>query len=363
MSRRTCLLITVLALALAGCASTAEKGVFKLGLDASLETKRLTWPPEKAGEVPRYFYAGELTGENNFVRPDSEKAAAKNFLARFLDIIIGEEPPQLLERPQSGAVDESGRILVTDMGHGGVFVFDENAGKLSIWTKAVGITSFIAPVGIAIGPEGQVFVADPELGLVARLDKNGNTLSPIGQGQLLRPTGLAYEPKSRRLFVSDTKAHQIKVFDLEGKLLSVIGEHGEGPGQFNYPTHIAVLNEKLYVSDSLNARVQVMSSPTGRYLGVVGKRGLFVGNLVRPKGVAADGEQNIYVVEAYHDYLLVFNRRGEFLLPIGGVGGGPGSFHLPAGVWVDARNRVFVADMLNGRVAVFQFLGGDGGED
>jgi hypothetical protein len=25
---------------------------------------------------------------------------------------------------------------------------------------------------------------------------------------------------------------------------------------------------------------------------------------------------------------------------------------------VDARNRVFVADMFNGRVAVFQFLGG-----
>jgi hypothetical protein len=27
-------------------------------------------------------------------------------------------------------------------------------------------------------------------------------------------------------------------------------------------------------------------------------------------------------------------------------------------VWVDARNRVFVADMFNGRVVLFQFLGG-----
>ena len=248
------------------------------------------------------------------------------------------------------------------MGHAAVFVFDEAAGKLSIWGKATGAVDFIAPVGIAVGPDDHVFVADPELALVAHLDAAGATLAPIGKGLLQRPTGLAYEPKTRRLFVSDTQAHQIKVFDPEGKLLTTIGEHGDGPGQFNYPTHIALLHEKLYVSDTLNARVQVMSTPTGRYLGTVGKRGLFLGNLVRPKGIAADSEHNIYVVESYHDYLLVYNRRGEFLLPIGGVGGGPGNFHLPAGVWVDARNRVFVADMLNGRVAVFQFLGGDDNE-
>jgi DNA-binding beta-propeller fold protein YncE len=348
-----------LALILGGCAGAPDKAVFRLGLDASAETKRLMWPPEKAGEVPRYFYAGEITGENNFVRPESETGAAKNIVARFFNMVIGETPPLLLDRPQSGAVDESGRILVTDMGHGGVFVFDEKAGKLSVWVKAVGAMGFIAPVGIAVGPEGHVFVADPELALIAHLDREGNTMAPIGKGQLQRPTGLAYEPETKRLFVSDTQAHQIKVFDLEGKLLLTLGEHGEGPGQFNYPTYIAVSHEKLYVSDTLNARVQVISTPTGRYLFTVGNRGLFVGNLVRPKGVAADSEHNIYVIESYFDYMLVYNRRGKFLLPIGGVGDGPGNFHLPAGVWVDARNRVFVADMLNGRIAVFQFLGGE----
>jgi DNA-binding beta-propeller fold protein YncE len=56
--------------------------------------------------------------------------------------------------------------------------------------------------------------------------------------------------------------------------------------------------------------------------------------------------------------LLVYNKRGEFLLPIGGTGQEPGKFYLPAGVWVDAKNRVYVADVFNGRVSVFQFLGG-----
>lgn len=348
---------------LGGCAATQEKAVFRLGLDTDADTRRLMWPPESTGEVPRYFYVGELTGENNFVRPESQRRAAKNLLAQLLDIVVGEEPPLLLDRPQTGAVDESGRILVTDTGRAAVVVFDETAGKLVVWGKAAGLVDFIAPVGIAVGPNGQVFVADAELALIARLDRDGTPLAPIGKGQLRRPTGLAYEAKTKRLFVADTQAHQIKVFDLDGNLLTTLGEHGEGPGEFNFPTHVAVRNDKLYVSDTLNARVQVISTPTGRYLGTVGKRGLFVGNLVRPKGVASDAEQNVYVIESYHDYLLVYNRRGEFLLPIGGVGGRAGNFHLPAGVWTDARSRVFVADMLNGRVAVFQFLGGDTSDD
>lgn len=352
--------LLVLSLLLAGCASTGDdKVVFRLGMDATAATKKLMWPPEKSGEIPRYFYVGELTGENNFVKPPLPPDVTKSFLTKFLDLIIGEAPPLLLDRPQAGTVDEQGRILVTDMGHAGVFVFDEKNAKLSLWTVAHGATNFIGPVGVAVGPEGRVFVADAELGLIAQLDRDGKTLPPIGLGQLKRPTGLAYDPSLQRLFVTDTLDHQVKVFDLDGNLLSTIGGHGENDGQFNYPTHVAIGDQKLVVSDTLNARVQVFATPTGHYLGTIGRRGLKLGNMVRPKGVAIDNEHNIYVIESYHDYMLVYNRRGEFLLPIGGIGEGPGNFHLPAGIWVDGRNRVYVADMLNARVSVFQFLGGD----
>ncbi|MDD5316396.1 MAG: SBBP repeat-containing protein, partial [Candidatus Cloacimonetes bacterium] len=89
-----------------------------------------------------------------------------------------------------------------------------------------------------------------------------------------------------------------------------------------------------------------------------GERGLYLGNLVRPKGVAVDSEGNIYVVESLHDYLLVYNREGQLLLALGGTGGDIGQFYLPSGVWVDSRDRIFVADMFNARVMIFQFLGG-----
>jgi DNA-binding beta-propeller fold protein YncE len=71
-----------------------------------------------------------------------------------------------------------------------------------------------------------------------------------------------------------------------------------------------------------------------------------------------DDEGNLYVVESYYDHLLIFDGEGRLLLPIGGTGKQPGQFYLPAGVWTDTHDRVYVADMFNGRVSVFQFLGG-----
>ena len=112
------------------------------------------------------------------------------------------------------------------------------------------------------------------------------------------------------------------------------------------------------MADTMNARVQVFDL-AGKALLQVGQRGLYLGNLVRPKGVAVDAEGNIYVVESYHDHLLVYDKTGRFLMAIGGTGKANGEFYLPAGVWTDRDNRIFVADMFNGRVVVFQFLGGD----
>ena len=95
----------------------------------------------------------------------------------------------------------------------------------------------------------------------------------------------------------------------------------------------------------------------GNLLSLFGERGLYVGNLARPKGIAVDDEENIYVTEGYYDYLLVFDKEGRLLLPIGGTGSQPGQFYLPTGVWTDSRNRIFVSDMFNGRVVVLQYLG------
>ncbi len=350
-----CLLI---ALSLAGCGGLREKPVFTMGLDATADRRQLMFPPPADGEVPRYVYLGELRGENNISRPEEFGKGFANSIFRMLDILAGPAPPMVLDRPQAGAVDNKGRVFVTDIGRGAVFMFDEKIPEVKVWSKVEGLLDFISPVGIALGPEQQIFVADAELGLVARLSANGETLPSIGRNHLQRPNGVAFDPVAGKLYVADTGAHQIKIFNMEGILLAELGARGEGPGEFNYPTHIALARDKLYVTDTMNARVQVFSTKTGEYLATIGKRGMFIGDLNRPKGVAVDSEDNVYVIESYFDFLLIYNRRGEFLMPLGGTGFAGGKFHLPSGVWVDSRNRVYVADMLNSRVAVFQFLGG-----
>lgn len=351
-------LLAALLLGLAGCSGIREKPVFSMGLDATPQAQRLMFPPASDGEVPRYVYLGELRGETNISRPEEfGKNLAESFF-RMLDILAGPAAPIVMDRPQSGAVDGLDRVFVTDIGRGMVFMFDEKVPEVKTWFKADGLTDFISPVGIALGPEGQIFVADADLGLVARLGPGGETLPSIGRGHLQRPNGIAFDPVARKIYVADTTAHQVKIFDLEGNLLAELGTRGDEAGEFNHPTHIAIAHDKLYVTDTMNARVQVFSTRSGDYLATLGKRGMVIGNFSRPKGVAVDSEQNVYVVESYFDYLLIFNRRGQFLMPLGGTGAGAGQLHLPAGVWIDSRNRVYVADMLNSRVAVFQFLGG-----
>lgn len=351
---------------LGGCAT--EQRQFELKGQDSANAQHLTWPPIGEGSTPRYHYLGELVGDPNFVR-DKSGVNATNFLSVIWQVLSGRELPKEISRPQSGFVDATGRILVTDFNRRSIFVFDEKAGRIEEWINATDSRRFVAPAGIAGGEGGQFFVTDAELGFVARLDATGKPLPPIGQDQLIRPTGVAFEAETKRLFVADTQAHHIKVFALDGQLLDVWGELGDEVDRrkeklaesdllLSRPTYLTVSRGKLYISDTMNARVVVVSSSTGKQLATIGTRGTYVGNLVRPKGVAVDSEENIYVVEGYHDHLVIFNRNGQFLMAIGGEGNAAGKFQLPGGLWIDERDRIFVSDTHNSRVQIFQFLGG-----
>ncbi len=347
--------ILALLLSLTGCAEVPTRLEYKPEQSVT-GAQAPVWPP--LPEVPRYTYVGQLLGEQNIAH---EHASQPRFGERVLRWVVGlgaafRPDPLVLVRPQSGMVDTFGRILVTDVGRSAVFVFDPQAGRMSVWSSADEGYAFATPVGIAPGAEGEVLVVDAELRRVVRLSDQGKPLGSFGTGLLQRPTGLARDPGSGLVFVVDTGAHDLKVFDSAGLLVDRIGSHGDAAGQFNAPTHVAFAHGRLYVTDTLNARVQILEAD-GASLGSIGRRGLYLGNLTRPKGVTVDADGNVYVIESYYDHLLVFNGNGEFLLPLGGTGNGIGQFYLPAGVWSDRGGRIFVADMYNGRVVIFQYLG------
>lgn len=343
--------LLILSSFLVGCGETH----YLLRYDAP--EKEVQWPalPDK----PRYSFVGYLTGEDNLKAVDG--GGAGEAIGRFFKALVGLGSESVrvrtLLRPQSGTVDALGRVIVTDAARQALFVFDEKQGKLSIWKGATDSYNFVSPVGVDVARNGDILVADSELQRIIRLDAQGNPQSELGLKGLERPTGLAIDVASGRIYVSDTGAHNIKVYADDGALVQVIGQAGIKAGEFNTPTHISFVSGLLYVTDTFNARVQVFDSK-GQFVRALGSRGLNMGNLVRPKGVTADSDGNVYIIESFHDYLLVYDQDRRFLMPIGGSGNSVGQFYLPAGVWSDGRDRIYVADMYNRRVAIFQYLQG-----
>ncbi len=344
---RTFFLLLVLAAA-SGC-STAPEDEYAFRFPVS--DGRSVWP--LAPQQPRFEYIGDLIGEDDY-----QLTQSKGFQL-LAEIIagVGLEPDAKvgLVRPQSGMVDELNRVYITDVGAGAVFVFDPVSSIFRVWNEYARGQSFVQPIGITQGRDGHILVVDAEEAAVIELDTEGNLVVRFGDGLLKRPTGIARDPLLGRIFVADTHADDIKVFSDDGELLDTWGSSGNQEGEFNSPVHLWFADQKLYVADTLNARVQVLDDH-GQPLLSIGRRGLWIGDFVRPKGVALDGDGNLYVVESYYDHLLVYDKDGQFLLPIGGAGQAAGKFFLPAGVWTDRQNRIYVADMMNGRVSIFQYL-------
>ena len=317
------------------------------------------WPLEP--EQPRYRFVGTLIGEPNVHRDEDASGWVEDLFRWLVGLTSSKVTDTLiLQRPNSGLVDDHGRILVTDISRHSVMVFDPitNIG-VTEWRLAAAETGFKTPVGIIQARDGGYYVTDADLKLVIRLDKNGNPQSSFGANILQRPTGIAMDLERKQIFVADTKAHNIKIFNEQGELLDVIGAWGSKAGEFNAPTHIHFAQNKLYVTDTFNTRVQILGR-NGDVISKFGQRGLNLGDLVRPKGVTVDQDGNIYVIESFHDYLLVYNESGRLLIPIGGTGTGDGEFYLPSGVWTDKNNRIYIADMFNGRVVILQYLGEEG---
>ena len=341
---------------LSACTALPDKLMFNMPTGSIEPGNQQVWP--RPPQTPRYLYLGDIRGESSRAQVSKKNTST---LSRFFSALVGLENESIplinLLRPQHGAADGKGRIYVADPGRQAVFVFDETAGEFLIWNEDELNIPFKSPVGIAIA-ENTILVTDSEQGVVYVFTEQGQLIDTIGAEILLRPTGIAYDPLHKRVFVADTRDNNIKIFDLEGNLLDVLGYRGSNPGEFNHPTFLNYRDDKLYVADSLNARIQIFSEGD-ESIKIIGERGLYVGNLTRPKGIAVDSDGNVYVTESYYDHLLIFSPTGELLMSIGGSGDLAGQFSQPTGVWVDSMDRLYVSDMLNSRISLFQYLGGN----
>lgn len=346
---RTALLCSV-ALLVAGCASTWT-------LRTVQSSVALQWPyqPNKA----KVTYVQSVTG---FAHGTDSGAVLRA-------IVFGNETQDrnAFVLPVAVATGHDGRIAVADMGRRCVHLYIPGQQRyLRLSTSEQ--EQIASPVGLIFDDDLRLYVSD-SAGQVLAFGPDGTLLfikRTAGPERLLRPTGIAYSPRKKVIYVVDTLAHKVHAFGTNGEFAFSFGERGSGEGNFNFPTHIFWSPAgELYVTDSLNFRITIFDEE-GKALGSFGHHGDGSGDLAMPKGVVVDRDGIVYVVDGIFDNVQLFNRYGNFLLTLGKRGVDFGEFWLPSGAFISADGQLYVCDTYNRRIQVFriteQYAGGGDAE-
>jgi DNA-binding beta-propeller fold protein YncE len=218
--------------------------------------------------------------------------------------------------------------------------------------------TFYEPWGIAVGPDGSVYVADTWNNRIQRFSADGKFISMwgfFGEGTqpdaFWGPRGLAID-RQGNLFVTDTGNKRIVVFDADGKFMTQFGSAGSDPGQFDEPVAVAIDNDGLvYVTDTWNQRIQVMApDATGKvYISLLTWNidGWFGQSLENKPFIAVDHLGHVFVTDPEGYRVLEFKTTGEFMHAWGNDSADPGGNLGASGVVVDAQGNVWVSDATN----------------
>lgn len=298
--------------------------------------------------LSRVEWIGTYSNENDFPREG---------VAKVLDAIAGQASAEGFDGPIGVAVNSKGLVLVSDLYLGKILGVDVERGDIFPFTIDL---SFRNVLGLAIDGQDRVFVADGLARNVSVLSPSGKLLYLIGGEEVFgKPSYLAINNRLGRLYVSDVTEHIIKVFSLDGQLLFSFGGVGGDEGHFNAPQGIAIDRDgRVFVADMLNARIQVFDAD-GKYLYQFGQRGIGRVQFETPKALTFDSEGHLYVVDSRRGNFRIFQPDGVLLLEVGGgtrEGRNPLGLTLPVAIHIDARDRIFVVDLMNRRLAHWQYL-------
>ena len=214
-----------------------------------------------------------------------------------------------------------------------------------------------APWGVAVGPDGLIYVTDSRLHRLAAQSPNGGIVrvlasSGSGPGELRRPQGVTVSPDGE-VFVVDGGNRRVQVFDLQGEFLRQWGRRGSDPGEFSAPRGIALdAFGSVYVADGFNDRIQKFDRDGG-FLLAWGSRGRSLGQFGTPTGIAVGVSQTIYVADTFRDRIQAFDPDGSFVrvvveAPV---------VRNPIGLAVDSADRLYITDDIDQRLAIIESNG------
>jgi len=211
------------------------------------------------------------------------------------------------------------------------------------------------PVGLTVAPDGSVWVADTHYYRVVVYEPTGIERMRFGRfgqgpGEFIYPTDVAIGA-DLRVYVSEYGGNdRIQIFDFEGNYLSSFGTFGNGPGEFNRPQALAFSADgaELFIADSCNHRI-VVTDPSGRPVRSFGRIGSGVGELGYPYGIEPLADGTLVVMEFGNSRMQRFSSDGRPLGMWGGLGFDLGRMRSPWGV-AATSGTIFLLDSGNHRV-------------
>jgi tripartite motif-containing protein 71 len=216
----------------------------------------------------------------------------------------------------------------------------------------------INPFDVAVAPDGTVYVANAGRYGIVRLAARGSRYVGLGpgtaDGRFNFPMGIDVAADGA-VFVADTNNGRVQVFDAAGNHRRSFGRLGYLDGEFLRPKSVCCYEAGVLVADTRNHRVQYVDLQSTRLASdepvtraILGGLGDGPTDLKLPRYVAADAEKRIYVADAGHAVVKIFNLDGDVVATVG-----DGDFGEPAGIAAAVDGRLFVADA--GAAKVFAF--------
>jgi len=166
------------------------------------------------------------------------------------------EDERHFNRPTDVGFAANGDVYVSDgYGNSRVVKFGKSGKFLLAWgKKGTGPGEFDAPHQVRLDSKGDVYVADRENKRIQVFTPDGKFIRQLGEG--IAPYGLFITPNDE-LFVADGLKHEIVKLDKSGTILLRWGGGGREPGKFFLPHGLHVdHNGAVYVGEITNARAQ-----------------------------------------------------------------------------------------------------------
>jgi uncharacterized protein (TIGR03663 family) len=288
------------------------------------------------------------------------------------DLTLGNEGslPGQFKKPRGVAISSDGSIYVADTENHRIQHLAQDGTVLHTWGTfsdaaqgtALGGT-FNEPWGIAIAPDGSVYVADTWNHRIQKFTAEGvfmNMWGTFGQAETPQsywgPRGVAVDSDGK-VYITDTGNKRVVIFDENGNFLTEFGLSGSLSGEFNEPVGVAVAqNGTIYVADTWNQRVQVFAmDQTGTYQPlreweIVGWYGQSLDN--KPY-ITIDEQNRVFISDPESYRILEFTTDGQFVRYWGEFGAGLTGLNLPIGLAVEPGAGLWVADSGNHRVLRF----------